>query len=159
VSYVLPYSSLASVISDARDSEENEGLFRAAARHPSSDVREAVAYKDNLDTETLEVLSKDPSPSVVRNLVGRAAFKRWVSSERLFELVQADPDVAETVAQNIEAYDNVDLSELARVLLQIADPQVRYALAGNYSCPKSVTKSLTRDPDPQVRREAQERLK
>jgi hypothetical protein len=60
--------------------------------------------------------------------------------------------------QNVEAYDNVEVSRLAKALARTLDPQVRLSLASNMSCPKPVLRSLASDADPMVCREARARL-
>ena len=154
----LSYNAAASIISDARDSLDNAKLFRLAAEHPATDVRENVAYKEKLDEGTVEVLAADPCPSVTRNLVRSFSFKRWVPESRLIDMLKADADTAESVAGSVNEYENADINVLAKLLAGMPDPQVRYALASNYSCPKTITKMLVSDSDPAVRSAAKERL-
>ena len=154
----LSYNAAASIISDARDSADNAELFRLAAEHPATDVRENVAYKENLDDGTVEMLAADSCPSVIRSLVSRSAFKRWVPQSRLIEIIKSDPDAAESVAGSVSEYENVDGNALAKFLAGMPDPQIRCTLAGNYSCPKTIAKMLLSDPDPAVRAAAEERI-
>lgn len=154
----LSFGAMSSIISDARDSADNAQLFRLAAEHPSIDVRQNVAYKDKLDEGTLAMLAADPCVTVTRNLVRSAAFKQWVSKEQLLDLLNADVEIAESVANSVNEYENADSSVLAPVLAGMMDPKVRHALVSSYSIPKSIAKRFVSDPDPSVRAAAQERI-
>lgn len=158
LSTTLSYEAMRNIISNASDNKDNSELFSLAAKHPAAEVREQVAHKDNLLPDAIELLSKDKSVSVLRNIVRTKKFKESASFEELGALLALDSEIAESIARDVEDYTEVDTNKLAQAIAEHPDPMVVAGLAGNYSTPKKILKSLLKHSDPYVVSEAKERL-
>ena len=154
----LSYDALANIISNYPDHEDSNDLFLLAAKHPASTVRENLAYKDHLSAEVLDILTKDTSISVLRNLFRSDAFREHVSHEVLEKLIGLDTEIAQSIADYIESFQEADVTKLANLLANHEDPSVAASLANNYSAPKKILKKLLTHPDPYVAQSAKARL-
>ena len=141
-----------------QDIEENKDLFGYLAQCASSEVRTDIAYKDNLNEETVELLSQDASIEVRRRLCGQTPFREWASTELLLEYIGADIECAKTIAGSVGDYNNADANKVAIELCKHSDPDVRNALAGSWGAPKKFVKQLLSDPDASVRASAKRTL-
>jgi len=157
-SHDLSHEEVSNLVSNAPDHESSERLYFYAAQHPSSSVRENVAYKDKLSEEIVGILAKDKSVAVLRNLVRTAKFRDIASLELLQALIGLDVEIATSIASDIESYAEAGSLALAKILAEHADPAVVLSLAGNYRAPKKILEGLLRYPDPQVAREAKRSL-
>jgi hypothetical protein len=140
------------------DTSESKEVFGYLAQCASSEVRTDIAYKDNLNEETVERLSQDASIEVRRRLCGQTPFREWASTEILLEYISADIDCAKTIAGSVGDYSNADANKVAIELCKHADPDVRNALAGSWGAPKKFVKQLLSDPDASVRASAKRTL-
>lgn len=158
LSKTLSYDAVSSIVSNASDNRENEDLFLVAARHPASSVREYVAYKDHMPDAAMKLLSSDKSISVLRNLVRSQKFKEHATIEELEKLLALDTEIAQSIAGDIESFAEADTSRLAALVATHSDPSVVASLAGSYSTPKKILKTLLTHADPYVVSEAKSRL-
>lgn len=158
-SAALSFEDVMSIVQNCPDDAKHHEFFALAARHPASSVREAVACKDCLAEETVRELCKDSSISVLRNLVRSLGFRKYAPEEEVLRLLGLDSEIAQSVADNLESFQQLDASELASILAEHQDPSVVASVAGNYSAPKKIVKGLVGHPDPYVARQAVERLK
>jgi len=154
----LGYEEVSNFVSSARDAKENHALFSLAAQHPSSVVRENIAYKDNLDEETVKVLLMDKSVNVLRNLSRTETFRKCATVEDIQRLIDMDIEMAQNVANYFESYEQVDSSDICRMLMATDDPSISYTLADNYNTPKKILKELVKHNDSHVANEAKRRL-
>lgn len=146
----LSYETMSSIVSSIPDNEANEAFFSIMAHHPSVQVRENVAYKDNISEETVQLLAKDKSVAVLRNIVRNSKFKESATLEQLLAFLEIDVDVAQSIAGNISDYSEADSNKLAQAVANHPDPSVAYYLADSYSAPKKILKALTTHIDPNV---------
>ena len=154
----LSYEETASLVNNAPDHESSERLYFWAAQHPANAVRESVAYKEKLSSETVDILSQDTSIPVLRYIVRNAQFKYTATLELLQRLIELDIEIATSIASDLETYSEAGSLALAKVLAEHPDPAVPYALAGNYRAPKKVLEHLLEHSDTQVAREARRNL-
>jgi hypothetical protein len=154
----LSFGEVADLISSADDSLINEKLFQSAASHPSETVRENVAYKDNINEETWEILSEDNSINVLRRLVNSDACKRNASQKQLENWIKMDIEIARNIANNLDRYENADIDALAKILSEHSDPSVIAEVASNSSIPKKYLKNLTKNSDLQIANNAKRSL-
>jgi len=158
LSKLLSYEAVSNIVSNASDNKDNEDLFTLAASHPASIVRENVAYKDRMPEAAVEILSSDKSISVLRNLVRSKKFKELATLDLLEKLLTLDSEIAQTIAGDIESYSEADSAKLVGIIATHSDPYVVASLAGSYSTPKKVLKTLLNHADPYVVSEAKGRL-
>jgi hypothetical protein len=154
----LSYEAVSNIVSNYSDNKESNDFFALAAQHAASTVRENVAYKDNLSADVVNVLSQDSSIAVLRNLARSSAFKENATQDLLDRLIKLDTEIAQTIASNVESFEQADVNKLAALLATHSDPSVVASLAQNYSTPKKVLKTLVNHPDPFVASEAKARL-
>jgi hypothetical protein len=146
----LSFSEIQEFTSSADDSFENEKLFQLAAHHPSEVVRENIAYKDNINEDTWEILSEDNSINVLRRLVNSESCKRYASNDQLEKWIKMDVELARNIASYIDRYENADIDELAKILCEHSDPSVVAELANNSDTPKKLLKILLKHSDSRV---------
>jgi hypothetical protein len=154
----ISYEAMSSIISNSPDLKYFENLYLAAARSTSSVVRENVAYKENLNKETVELLIKDDSISVLRSLVRNKAFKKYAAHEDVERLFLLDAEIAKDIAGDYVSFENADSDKLIKVILASNDPGVLYALISGYNTPKKILRELSEYFDPYVSSEAKTRL-
>lgn len=154
----LGAESVSGLAGRLQDIAENKDLFGHLAKSASSEVRSDIAYKDNLNEETVELLSRDDSIDVRRRLCCQPPFREWVGTELLLEYISADIDCAKTIAGSVSEYSNADTNKLAIELCKHLDPDVRNALASSWGAPKKFLKQLLSDPDASVRASAKRTL-
>jgi hypothetical protein len=154
----LSYEAASNIVSNFPDRIESNEFFLLAAQHPASTVRENVAYKDKLTSDVVEILANDGSVAVLRNLVRSNAFRETASQDLLEKLISLDVEIAQSIAGSVESFEQADANKLAAAIATHEDPSVVSSLAGNYSTPKKILKTLINHPDPYVASEAKSRL-
>jgi len=133
-------------------------VFHKLAQSNIAGVRAAVASKRVISEETVANLASDSSPEVIDALVSEQRCK--LSESALAQIIQRNwSKVNRDIARYVEDYNQSDITEVAKLLSGSADPSVRAALASNGRAPKHIVRQLLKDPDPDVRRLAQDTLK
>jgi len=156
----LGWEALESLVRDLpNDDESLADLFHGLAQSNIAAVRAAVACKAVISEETVATLASDPSPEVIEALVN--AQRRKLSESALTQIIQRNwSGINRQIAQNVEDYyEQCDIGALAKLLASSADASVRAALASNSRAPKLIVRDLLKDPDPEVRRMAQNTLR
>jgi uncharacterized protein (DUF2336 family) len=156
----LGWEALESLVGSLPDEDESlADLFHELAQSNVAAVRAAVARKAVISEETVQVLASDSSPEVIEALV--RAQCRKLSESALAQIIQRNwSGTNRQIAQNVEDYyEQCDIAALAKLLAGSADPSVRATLASNSRAPKPVVRELLKDPDPEVRRSAQNTLR
>ena len=157
-SKVLSYEDVSSIISALQDNESNQKIFEAGAIHSASNVREQVASKDNLSEAAVKILVKDKAINVLRNLVRSQKFKETADQKTLEEFIDRDPEVAQSIAGDLDSFSEADQNALAQKLASHADLTVLNALAGSYNTPKKILKTLSGHSDPYIASQAKDQL-
>ena len=147
----VPISSeaFASLVSSLPDSEIYKSIYAEFAKASAFGVRENVAYKDNLDEQTVFLLADDPVESVVENLI-RSDAAKYLNEDMLYKLIDRSSKLAADIADKVNNFEDSNLDKLCEVLANHSDPQVRRNLATNYGVPEKVLKKLKSDEDPEV---------
>lgn len=156
----LGWEALESLIGNLPDDDESlADLFHELAQSNVAAVRRGVACKAVISKETVGILASDSSPEVVEALV--SAQCRKLSESALAQIIQRNwSGINRQIAQNVEDYyEQCDISAVAKLLAGSGDPSVRATLASNSRTPKHIVKELLKDPDPEVRRLAQNTLR
>jgi hypothetical protein len=156
----LGWEALESLVRDLpNDDESLADLFHGLAQSNTAAVRAAVACKAVISEETVATLASDSSPEVIEALVNAQC--RKLSESAIAQIIQRNwSGINRQIAQNVEDYyEQCDIGALAKLLASSADPSVRAALASNSRAPKLIVRDLLKDPDPEVRRMAQNTLR
>ena len=154
----LSYDALADIINNYPNNDDSNDFFLLAAKHPASTVRENLAYKNHLSAEVLDILIKDSSVSVLRHLLRSNAFREYASHEVLEKFINLDIEMAQSIARDVETFQEADAVKLANLLALHEDPSVVASLADNYRTPKKILKKLLMHTDPHVVQLAKSRL-
>ena len=147
ISLDLGYENVASIVSGLSESDDNAEILSVLAKHPSVAVREAVAYKDKLNEDTVMLLAADSEVSVLNRVLRSDKARDCLSTELLLAIIIRDVEASETIASGIGDFKSADVDEVSAALLKHPDPRVRNALAGNSSAPKKILKALLKDVD------------
>ena len=156
----LGWEALESLVRDfPNDDESLADLFHGLAQSNIAAVRAAVACKAVVSEETVATLASDSSPEVIEALVNAQC--RKLSESAIVQIIQRNwSGINRQIAQNVEDYyEQCDIGALAKLLAGSADPSVRAVLASNSRAPKLIVRDLLKDPDPEVRRLAQNTLR
>lgn len=94
----LAAEALARVLSGIADRPSNQELIYYMANSNSSEVRKDVAYRENMNVATLELLAQDTSIDVRRNLCSQQAFCDWATTETILDYATSDVECAKTIA-------------------------------------------------------------
>jgi hypothetical protein len=73
-------------------------------------------------------------------------------------LIAKDRDCADTIANNVERFQNCDADVLIKAFMACPDPDRRLFFARNSAISIRLLKQLSKDPDPSVANDAQQRL-
>jgi len=146
---------LAGIVSALKDHGDNQAVFANMARHPSSRVRVEVACKSEISLETAAILSQDKSVEVLRCIARNSAFVKMATQADVDRLISlGDAEICKNLVGQAGDFDNAEASKIFEALAASADPDVRLAVAENWSASKKVLKKLFNDSDPDVRRAA-----
>ena len=153
--YAVGFEFLESIASSIPDTEEYMDLFQTLAGSGNVSVRAAIAYKDKIKSETVNILAKDSQVEVLRNLANQAEACGKVGSDEVDRWIAlGDVELCTHIANNINNYKKCDEDVLLGKLSKHKDPKVRGAIAENYETPKKILKSLLKDKDPDVAQKA-----
>lgn len=136
------------------------GLLAELAGHPSASVRATVAGNTDSPPEVLDALFAAAEHKVLAALLDNESFQRYGSydTQSLWAVCERDAEHAQVVARRLESFAKADMRVLAGKLAKHPDPEVREALAGNYSAPRTALRSLLEDDDPVVAANARNSL-
>ena len=141
------------------DKPSSKLFFKYAAMHPSAQVREQIAYKNQLDEESCRTLAEDNSVSVLKYLLQNNPFKEIATFENIERIIKKDAELATSVAQELELFKSIDIFKLAELVASQNDPTVALALAQNKRTPKKILRDLSMHDDPLISDLARENLK
>lgn len=158
ISFEISSTNLANIVSDMADIDENASIWDVLAKHPSIEVRQALAYKEKLSEQAAQTLLQDNEVNVLRGLVNNTKAKEILTTDELLTLIKRDVEIAESIAGNVDSYSDADQNELCKVLAAHSDPKVRTALAGNSRTSKKVLKAFLQDDDVAVKQAAKQSI-
>jgi hypothetical protein len=121
-------------------------------------VRRSVAGSDNLPVEAALGLAEDPCASVRTQVASNDVFRQAAPEELVLRLIDSDPEVAESIANYVERYENADANVLCEALARHPDVVVRRTLASNSGTPVKWVRKLTNDPAHDVASAARQQL-
>ena len=169
-------------IMEKKQPEMLEKVAELAERlYPDKDSDQATRISGQMADELLEMIAQHPDEDVRRKLMANpkapSKFKpvlpeikrihtdlpsscvRYISRNDVAMFKNANLDVLTTIAENIEEIkDKVAQEELGNYLAIHRDPEVRQALARNFSAPRNLLEILANDPDADIAADALENL-
>ena len=146
----IGHRELTNLVINTPDIPANQEFFKYASQHPSYEVREQAADKQNLPLHYLRQLATDPNLEVRKAAIQQRTLKRSLSLEELKSLISADASLARLIAGSVEDFADVDVSELCTILQHHTDPGVALELVEGYKTPRSVAKAFLKHPDASV---------
>lgn len=156
IAVTIDSSALADVLRSLPDIEAYKKFYESLITHPSSRVRASIADKEQLSEEAISVLAKDSSVEVLRNLVRNRTAREVLPLDLTIQIIERDVEVADSIAGYVEDWSNT--MEIAKILKNHSDPQVRLALANNRGTPKTILRQQLKDDDTAVVHAAKENL-
>lgn len=149
-------SNIASSLADDKNYQE---VFHILAQSKSANIRQEIAYKDNITEETATLLLEDKDTSVLERMVRNDVAKGIINDEILDSIIQrANEEVLKEIANNFDGYSNVSIEKTAKKLVELNNLTITLAVAENYSTPKKALKALLKHSDPDIARAAQRSL-
>jgi hypothetical protein len=153
------YDSIKDLTQQLPDKEGYEAIYHELAKLPSADVREVVAWKDNLGEDTVKLLLDDSSPTVLERIIRNDKFPKFADKEMLIKILNTQlKDVLENLADNVEEFNEGIRDWLCNELLKQKDPGIRMKLARNQDVPLNILGELAKDDDEDVATKAKESL-
>jgi hypothetical protein len=146
----LNYYELQDYAGSLEDNLTNTEIFKILSIHPSQEVRERIASKDNLDMEVCENFEEETVVNVLRSFVRSDGCKRYSSQKNVVKWISMDVELACSIAGNLERYENIEIDEVVKIIMKHTDPSVLAELAGNSSIPKKYLKELSKHVDSKV---------
>ena len=155
---ILPFEAVANTVMYLPDSKSLNEFYKFAALHPASRVREHIANKHKLSEEVFNLLAKDKSIDVLRELTYSESFRKYADASLVKRLIDFDYVCAEHIADYFEQLEQVDSDVVINLLMTSKDPSARLSLIYNFSTPKRIVKMFLNDDDCQVSEAAKRRL-
>ncbi len=151
--------ALANAISGLPDEVLSEEILALLASHQSAEVRSRIAGKDNLPEDAIRMLAKDSSRNVVYALLNSSSARSMLSAQELLAICKKDPELAGSVAGNLEDFSGVDTDAVLELLEHHPDPDVRLRLISSYNIQKRTLQRIANnDPDEEVKARARNTL-
>ncbi len=141
---------LADIVSALPDQDTYAAVFEQFAKSTAFSVRENVAYKDNINKNTVALLTKDPVEQVILNLVRSQNAAKFITDAVLLAIINRNSKLAAEIASRVEVFDKVNTTKTCLALISSIDPLVRKAVAENYNTPKKILTELLGDEEPEV---------
>lgn len=130
------------------DTKDYSDLFLVLAKSTNPYVRRDVAYKENINTETAEILLADKEPTVLERIVEKEVARSVIKPERLKEILGfAGIDTVVSIINNIAEYEEMDVDELADLIMAQENPALTLLLAESWNTPKKILKKLAKSKD------------
>jgi hypothetical protein len=121
----IGHAELASIVDWATEDDLRHATFFSHLRcHPVSEIRKAVAGMSFMDIETLELLARDKSIDVVRQVANNKRALKMLKTSLLQEMISRDVSIAAEIAQNLSKLLEDTRKDVIQVLLQHTDPSV-----------------------------------
>ena len=158
----LGFQALENIIWSIPDTKENTAMFAALAKHPYPRIRENIASKQNLDSESLTMLSEDKNSDVVSAVVCTETFRAFVSAEQIESIFSRGHErpIREIISY-ASNFKKVSVEEIEKFLKDsdIQDPEVFLTAAQSYDLSPNFLEELAQHPDASVAVAAKEQLK
>jgi len=134
-------------------------LYADLAKMENSDIREIIAYKENIDDSTIEALLGDSQLLVLKQILENERGRMLVSEDRLLELADInDSELLCLIADNVDSFRQCDALKLGSKLISSSDVKVKQSLASGWETPEEILNTLAEDADVDVSFFAKESL-
>jgi len=143
----MPFLNVSNIVNELPDVKENEVIFNALTNHPSKQVLTNLAVKTSLSAESLIKLFNTGYNSVIQSLLSNSIFKKGIGMEGLELMIKVDAEFANTIAQSIEEFEEVDKMKLVELLLTNKNPRVIHTTINNSNTKKNMIKKFKDYPD------------
>jgi hypothetical protein len=120
----ISHADLAMIVSCSKDDLRHAIFYSRLFDHPASEVRFEVAGMSNMPTDTLELMARDTSIEVVRQVANNKRALRMFKVSLLQEMINRDVSVAADIADNLSRVHEDARTDVIQVLLQHTDPKI-----------------------------------
>ncbi len=127
-------------------------VFEELAHCPFARVREAVAGKNPLSDEAVNLLAQDKNQAVLIALINNDEANERIPVSRIDELIAADDsEMLRTIFQNLQKMTRLDSTKIFHLLAIHKDAAIRLEVARSPDTNTELLHHLARDEDPDVR--------
>jgi hypothetical protein len=142
------------------DRDKNAGVLNELAKSGCVEIRKTVASYEELYGDTIEMLIKDNSIEVLREIVSNNQATEYLEKDDLIRFFKlGDTELLSSIAADVERYsEQYEICELKWVCEQLSnhsDPSVRAMLAENEDVPMYILQKLSEDEDIDVASKAE----
>ncbi len=120
----MSHSDLASIIGWLDNDLRHAIFFSQLSDHPASEVRCEVAGMSYMSNDTLELLARDTSIEVVRQVANNKRALKMFSVSLLQEMISRDVSIAIDIADNLDKVHENARRDVIQILLRHSDPKV-----------------------------------
>jgi hypothetical protein len=140
------------IASYINDNEVNQEIFHQLAQHSSSAIRKEIAYKDNISTETAELLLKDKDSTVLMNILRNQVTKELFTDDDFeYFLSFNNEELISDMIGYLDDYENLsDLNSCYAKIIDLENNYLTLQIANNYNTPKKILKKLLKHNDPDI---------
>jgi len=156
------YELLYRIADNIGDHEDLQDVYHKLAGSTNPEVREAIAYYDNLSPETVELLLQDSEIDILERVLGNSDNISKVSDNVIKKVIEEHPvsDVLKAIINNYEHIDSDNPNAILELIVEKAENNyaVLGELAESWDAPKYILKRLQKHSDVEIRRKATESL-
>lgn len=161
VNVQVGHSFLEDISRDIPDIKENKKVFEILAKSDDFKVRRNVAYKDNLNKNTIDILLQDSDMEVVDSILSNRDAPKFITQEQLQRIIDLDNIILlETIGNRIDNYASCNTCKIINKLVKYPNARVRASLFRVFSSLNiKQLEILSQDSDSEIASEAKKELK
>lgn len=149
------HAMLEKLIEAIPDEPGYEEVYRRLALFGSTKVQEAIAGRESIDAETVQILLRSKQVNVLRPLLynprAREALTQW---EAMRIANSKQPELLEALAWNLGEFSLCSPLAILERLAADGDPWVRALVIDRQETPTEMLEKLALDEDPDIQRAA-----
>jgi len=155
----LGVNSVCDLVYSLPDGEEYYDMLHQFALSNISSIREKIADKNCLAKETVELLLKDKSSSVLSSIVRSDCAKEYITDADIDHILElGDENTIDNLINYLDDYENINQMETVKKVMKLNNTYLLLQLAENWNTPKQALKSLSEHYDPDVAKAAKKTL-
>lgn len=153
------HSIMERLIDAIPDEPGYEQAYRRLALFGSTKVQEAIASRESIDAETVEILLRSKQVNVLRPLLCNPRAQEALTQREAMQIANSNqPELLGTLAWNLGDFSLCSPLEILQRLAANTDPWVRALVIDRPSAPLEMLETLSKDDDPDVQRGARKAI-
>lgn len=161
LSKIKDFNKYEKVVQAIPSTLENKDLIEKLAISNMSLVREAIARKENLPFEVIDILLNDKSPIIINHLLHNKDVLNRLTTIQVLKIIDTqNVTLLKLLGIAIEYLKNCDIDIVLDKLCNHPDPVVRlHVLYNIYAIPKKYVEKLLNDTDETVQKKVESHYK